>query len=56
MKPEKENLRKQELEVQRLMRQMMFDQLQNSQVYRKLEQELAKIKAQQETLHLVDSQ
>lgn len=43
MSSEKEILRKRELEVQRLMRQMKFDDLQRSQVYRNLEQELQKI-------------
>lgn len=40
MKPEKELLRKRELELQRLMRQMKLDQLQSSRVYRNLEEEL----------------
>lgn len=40
----KDTLRKRELELQRLMRQMKFDELHRSQVYRNLEQELQKIK------------
>lgn len=40
MKEEKETLRKRELELQRLMRQMKFDELQASQVYKNLQQEL----------------
>lgn len=44
MNQEKETLRRRELEVQRLMRQMKFDELHTSQVYRKLEQELQQIK------------
>lgn len=44
MNSEKDTLRKRELELQRLMRQMKFDELHQSQVYRNLEQELQKIK------------
>jgi hypothetical protein len=47
MKPLNENLRKRELELQRLIRQMKLDQLHNSKVYRNLEQELENIKAAQ---------
>lgn len=43
MNQEKENLRKRELELQRLMRQMKFDELQKSKVYQNLEQELLHI-------------
>ncbi len=44
MDSEKDTLRKRELELQRLIRQMKFDELHQSQVYRNLEQELQKIK------------
>jgi hypothetical protein len=44
MNSEKDTLRRRELELQRLMRQMKFDELHQSQVYRNLEQELQKIK------------
>ncbi|GCC53344.1 hypothetical protein SanaruYs_35870 [Chryseotalea sanaruensis] len=50
MNSEKENLRKRELEIQRLMRQMKFDELHKSQVYRNLEQELQKIKQNNDIL------
>jgi hypothetical protein len=40
MNPKKEMLRRRELELQRLMRQMQLDQLQKSRVYQHLEQEL----------------
>lgn len=40
----KDTLRKRELELQRLMRQMKFDELHQSKVYRNMEQELEKIK------------
>ncbi len=43
MNQEKETLRKRELELQRLMRQMKFDELQKSKVYQNLEQELLDI-------------
>lgn len=43
MKEEKETLRKRELELQRLMRQMKFDELQSSQVYKNLQLELQNI-------------
>jgi hypothetical protein len=49
MKSQRENLRKRELELQRLMRQMKLDQLHHSKVYRNLEQELADIKSSQLT-------
>lgn len=39
----KETLRKRELELQRLMRQMKLDELQKSKVYQNLEQELLQI-------------
>lgn len=50
MNSERETLRKRELELQRLMRQMKFDELQKSQVYRNLEQELQKIQQNIDTL------
>jgi AAA+ ATPase superfamily predicted ATPase len=50
MNSEKETLRKRELEVQRLMRQMKFDELQKSQVYRNLEHELQKIQQNLDSL------
>jgi hypothetical protein len=40
MSQEKETLRRRELELQRLMRQMKLDELQKSKVYQNLEQEL----------------
>lgn len=40
MHTEKEMLRRRELELQRLMRQMQLDQLQKSRVYQNLETEL----------------
>lgn len=43
MNQEKETLRKRELELQRLMRQMKLDELQKSKVYQNLEQELLQI-------------
>lgn len=48
MSSSKDNLRKRELALQRLMRQMKFDELQKSQVYRNLEMELQKIQQDQE--------
>jgi ribosomal protein L29 len=42
----KASLLKRELELQRLIRQMKFDQLHNSSVYKNLEQELATVKTQ----------
>jgi hypothetical protein len=48
MSAAKDNLRKRELALQRLMRQMKFDELQKSQVYRNLEMELQKIQQNQE--------
>jgi hypothetical protein len=50
MKPESEatkaSLQKRELELQRLIRQMKFDQLHQSQVYKNLEVELSSVKRQ----------
>jgi hypothetical protein len=48
MSASKDELRKRELAIQRLMRQMKFDELQKSQVYRNLEIELQKIQQCQE--------
>jgi hypothetical protein len=48
MSAAKDDLRKRELALQRLMRQMKFDELQKSQVYRNLEMELQKIQQFQE--------
>jgi hypothetical protein len=48
MSSAKDNLRKCELALQHLMRQMKFDELQKSQVYRNLEMELQKIQQSQE--------
>lgn len=45
MNQEKETLRKRELELQRLMRQMKLDELQKSKVYQNLEQELLQIQS-----------
>ena len=42
----KASLLKRELELQRLIRQMKFDQLHNSPVYKNLEQELLTVKHQ----------
>ena len=42
----KASLLKRELELQRLIRQMKFDQLHNSPVYKNLEQELQTVKHQ----------
>jgi hypothetical protein len=42
-------LQKRELELQRLIRQMKFDQLHNSSVYKNLEQELVTVKNQLST-------
>ena len=42
----KASLQKRELELLRLIRQMKFDQLHNSPVYRNLEQELQTVKNQ----------
>jgi hypothetical protein len=41
------SLQKKELELQRLIRQMQFDKLHNSTVFRNLEGELQKVKQQQ---------
>jgi hypothetical protein len=49
MNTNKETLRKRELELQRLLRQMKFDQLHQSKVYRNLEQELQTLQNQQKT-------
>jgi hypothetical protein len=50
MKPvtqaQKASLQKRELELQRLIRQMKFDQLHNSSVYKNLEKELVTVKTQ----------
>lgn len=46
VKAEKSVLQKRELELQRLIRQMKFDQLHNSSVYRNLELELETVKSQ----------
>lgn len=43
---QKASLQKRELELQRLIRQMKFDQLHNSSVYKNLENELIAVKAQ----------
>lgn len=48
----KASLLRRELELQRLIRQMKFDQLHNSHVYRNLEKELVSVKAQ---LNLTES-
>jgi len=58
MNTEKETLRKRELEIQRLLRQMKFDQLHLGKVYRNLEQELKVLQAQQnpEEVELADRQ
>ena len=45
-RPEKASLQKRELELLRLIRQMKFDQLHNSTVYKNLEQELQTVKNQ----------
>lgn len=50
MKPEKETLRKRELELQRLMRQMKFDDLHKSQVYKNLERELQTLQQSKEEI------
>ena len=42
----KASLLKREMELQRLIRQMKFDQLHNSSVYRNLEKELTVVKEQ----------
>jgi hypothetical protein len=56
MKPDpralKASLLKRELELQRLIRQMKFDQLHNSPVYKNLEKELCTVKTQ---LNLTES-
>ena len=56
MKPDpralKASLLRRELELQRLIRQMKFDQLHNSPVYKNLEKELVTVKAQ---LNLTES-
>lgn len=43
MNQEKETLKKRELELQRLMRQMKLDELHRSKVYQNMEQELHRI-------------
>jgi hypothetical protein len=43
MSQEKETLRKRELELQRLMRQMKLDELHRSKVFQNMEQELHRI-------------
>jgi hypothetical protein len=40
----KQSLQKKELELQRLIRQMQFDKLHNSKVYKNLESELSRVK------------
>jgi hypothetical protein len=56
MKPDpralKASLLRRELELQRLIRQMKFDQLHNSPVYKNLEKKLSSVKAQ---LNLTES-
>lgn len=56
MKPDpramKASLLRRELELQRLIRQMKFDQLHNSPVYKNLEKELNSVKTQ---LNLTES-
>lgn len=42
--PDRAMLEKREMEIQRIMRQMKSDQLHNSPVYQKLEQELSELK------------
>lgn len=44
----KQQLQKKELELQRLIRQMQFDKLHNSTVYKNLESELTRVKNQLE--------
>jgi hypothetical protein len=44
----KQSLQKKELELQRLIRQMQFDKLHNSKVYKNLESELSRVKQQLE--------
>lgn len=44
----KQALQKKELELQRLIRQMQFDKLHNSAVYKNLESELSRVKHQLE--------
>jgi len=46
-RPVKLNLHKKELELQRLLRQMQLDKLNNSTVYRNLESELHQVKQRQ---------
>jgi hypothetical protein len=44
----KQALQKKELELQRLLRQMQFDKLNNSKVFKNLESELSRVKQQLE--------